>query len=368
MKDAAVFQKGWGVDMNSITEAKILVIDDDAGTRRVTEAILQAQGFGFLEAADGKAGIEIAKEAVPDLILLDINMPGMNGFETCLRLKEDVATRNIPVVILTARKEREVRLKTLQVGASDFLEKPLDVTELLVRVNNLLKAKKYQDALEHNSKALELQVADRTRQLKEALIDTMHRLSLATEYRDEDTYLHVKRISYYTDLVARRLGVPAKEAEIMYYASPMHDIGKVGIPDSILLKPTGLTPREFEVMKTHTTIGARILRGSDSPYLKSAEKFALCHHERWDGLGYPQGLKGKEIPLEGRILNIIDQYDSLRSNRPYKPPFDHETAVRILTKGGPDSRTTPAHFDPEILEIFRKTQSEFRDIYEANSE
>ena len=202
--------------------------------------------------------------------------------------------------------------------------------------------------------------------MREVLLETVQRLTLVAEYKDDDARLHGKRISLYTDLIAGELGIPPREADIMSFAGPMHDIGKVGIPDSILLKRGLLTPREFEIMKVHTTIGGRILRGSENPYLRSAEKFALFHHERWDGTGYPHEIGGEEIPIEGRILYLIDLYDALRCRRPYKPPLPHETAVSIITEG--DYRTSPSHFDPTILGIFRAREDRFRNIFDLHRE
>lgn len=202
------------------------------------------------------------------------------------------------------------------------------------------------------------------RDLRRGLLETVQRLTLVAEYKDEDARLHGKRISLYTELVARDLGIPEQECEIMCFASPMHDIGNVGIPDSSLLKQETLTAREFEVMKTHTEIGARILGGSENPYLVSAEKFALCHHERWDGTGYPRELRGEEIPIEGRILYLVDLYDALRNRRPYKPAFRHEVAVSIMTQG--NYRSSPGHFDPTILEIFKANEGRFRAIFDEN--
>lgn len=350
------------VELDSQKKETILVIDDDSSVVGVLKALLSKEGFDVESAADGFEGLSRAKTIRPDLVLLDISMPKMNGLETCRRLKDGNGTRDIPIVMFTAYTDSDSKITSLKAGANDFLGKPLDSSELVVRVNNLLKAKKYQDLLKSHSQILEAQVEDRSKQLKKALLDTVHRLTLAAEYRDEDTYTHIKRVSLYTRVLVKDFGIPDENAEIMAFSAPMHDIGKVGISDAILLKQGTLTPQEFEIMKTHTTIGARILRNSESPFLQSAETFALYHHERWDGKGYPLGLKREDIPIEGRIMNIIDQYDALRSKRPYKPPFDHDTAMKIITEG--DERTTPDHFDPVILNIFKKNADVFQKIFD----
>jgi len=200
--------------------------------------------------------------------------------------------------------------------------------------------------------------------LNKALLETVQRLTLVAEYRDEDAHSHCRRVRYYTEFLVKRLGIPEPDAATMVFASPMHDIGKIGIPDAILLKQEKLTPREFETMKTHTVIGETLLGNSNNPYLVSARRFALHHHERWDGSGYPFGRKGEEIPIEGRIMYLIDKYDALRSRRPYKPPFRHEAAVLVITRG--DYGTRPEHFDPNLLEVFRSSEKDFADIFDSH--
>ncbi len=347
---------------------KILVVDDVLLNIKILSKTLK-EHYSILVATNGADAIELAQQnADINLILLDIMMPDMDGYEVATRLKADPGTMKTPIIFLTAMDKTEDEAKGLKLGAVDYITKPFNKEILKARVKTHLELEEYRTKLERK-------VADRTEKLSKAVtdlakaasqikagyIEAIFRLTLASEFKDEDTGGHIKRVSYYTKELATAMGMDSEFIDTIHHASPMHDIGKVGIPDSILLKPSSLSSEEWEIMQTHTTIGAKILEGSNSPYLQMACEVALSHHERWDGNGYPNKRKGDAIPLPGRIMNIADQYDALRSKRPYKPGFDHETTYNIITKG--DGRTEPAHFDPAVLEAFINSADTFRQIY-----
>ncbi|MDP2646237.1 MAG: response regulator [Desulfobacterales bacterium] len=344
---------------------KILMVDDEERNLRLMEALLIPLGYDCVMARDGVAALAKAKSAAPDLILLDIMMPGMDGYETARRLKADEDTRIIPIVMVTALQEVADRVKALEAGADDFLSKPVDKTEVRARVASLLKVKAYNDHMRNYQKELEAAVAQRTAQLstafekiKVAALDTIRRLSHAAEYKDEDTGAHILRMSNYAASVARKMGLSEKTVEYILYAAPMHDIGKIGVPDRILLKPGKLDPDEWEIMKQHTIFGAKILEGSDAGFIRLGEIVALMHHEKWDGTGYPKGLKGKQIPLVGRIVAIADVFDALTSQRPYKEAFSLEKSYEIIRQGREN------HFDPDVVDSFFAAEKEILAIKE----
>jgi len=354
---------------------RILVVDDEETNVKFLSTLCQKTGYEVITAHNGIQAVEMAKEFSPDCILMDIMMPQMDGYAATEILKNTQSTMHIPVIVLTGHYSKEDILKGISKGADDFLSKPFDIQELLLRIRNHLKIKEYHDFLQHHTMTLERQVKEKTAGLREALdqldqsyerlksahVDTIHKLALTAEFKDADTGEHINRLSLYAKVIAGQLGMEQDLIDTIYCAIPMHDIGKVGIPDEILFKAAPLTEQEWEIMKTHTTIGARILRDSSSSFLRMAEIIALCHHERWDGTGYPQGLAQEKIPFVARITNLVDQYDALRSKRPYKLPLDHDAVYKILTEG--DGRTDPGHFDPRILEAFKKVHSHFRQIY-----
>ncbi|MBU2550353.1 MAG: two-component system response regulator [Proteobacteria bacterium] len=339
--------------------ARILVVDDEDLNLRLIEALLRPQGYEVTLARDGAEALEKVRENPPDLILLDIMMPRMNGFETAGKIRSDPATMLIPIVMVTALQDVEDRVKALEVGADDFLTKPVDRMELRARVRSLLKVKAYNDHMKNYQQELEAQVAQRTEQLRQAFekitrasLETIHRLARAAEYKDEDTGAHILRMSNYSAAIARKMGLDDVTVERILYAAPMHDVGKIGIPDSILLKPGPLGKEEWELMKQHTTIGARILEGSDGDFIRMAEMISLTHHEKWDGNGYPRGLQGEDIPLVARIVAIADVFDALMSKRPYKQPFSLEKSLGIIRE------SRGSHFDPEAVDAFFSIQDE----------
>lgn len=337
---------------------RILIVDDTIANIRILDGILK-NDYDISVATDGANALEIANSSTkPDLILLDVKMPGMDGYEVCKKLKSNTKTTHIPVLFVTTQSEIKDETKGLQLGAVDYITKPISPPIVASRVRNHMNLHLHQSHLEDL-------VKERTKQLRTGYIDTVRRLTLASEFKDEDTGAHIKRISYYTESLSREIGMDCEFCDSIFYASPMHDIGKVAIPDSILLKEGPLNEKEFQIMKTHTEIGAKILQGSESPFLQMAIDIALYHHERWDGSGYPDGLKEHEIPLTARIMNISDQYDALRSKRPYKPAFDQSKSYTIIVKG--DGRTMPGHFDPEILEVFKKVAGDFEDIFNEHT-
>lgn len=351
--------------MNQSRQATILVVDDDGFNRKLLETMLAAAGYAVRSTASGEEALAAVAEQLPDLILLDVMMPGLDGFEVARRLKDDPRSRPIPIILVTALEDSESRLRGLEAGAEEFLSKPVNRAELQVRIKNMLRVKEFNDFLADHNRLLEEQVRTRTRQLTGSYRDTIFALARAAEYHDEDTGLHIKRVSHYCVTLADRMGMDAVFRDAIFYASPMHDVGKIGVPDAVLLKPSALNAEEWVVMKKHPEQGARILGEiSDSPYITMGKEIALGHHERWDGSGYPYGRRGEENPLSARIMMLGDIYDALRAKRPYKPPYAHEQAMETITAG--DGRTLPAHFDPAVLAAFKDCADTFREIYDTH--
>lgn len=333
--------------------ADILVVDDEEWNRKLMKSMLTPLEYNLHYAEDGIEALEQISAVEPDAILLDLMMPKMDGYEVARRLKESAQYRHIPLIIITGSREESNRIRALELGVDDFITKPVNRSELIARLRSSLKIKAYHDGLLRYQDELEQKVESRTRELqqsfekiKEASLETIYRLTRAAEYRDEDTGDHIQRMSLMSAAIARAMGWSEKVIERLLYAAPMHDIGKIGIPDSILVKPGKLDAEEWKIMKTHTTIGAKILEGSSFGFLRLGKMIALTHHEKWDGSGYPYGLAGKKIPLIGRIVAVADVFDALTTKRPYKEAFPQEKALAIVKEGRGN------HFDPDVVDVF----------------
>ncbi|MBK8762639.1 MAG: response regulator [Sulfuritalea sp.] len=325
----------------------LLVVDDNATNltlfRHLLQKIEDAEVLCFAEAA---RALEWCAANEPDLILLDYMMPVIDGLEFIRRLQAMPERRDVAIVMVTADTESDVRHQALSLGAQDFLTKPVDKVELIARVRNLLALRLSRRQLADRAAWLADEVAKATATIAAREKEAILRLSRAAEYRDPETGMHLLRMSNYTRIVAAGLGLPPGEQKQLMEAAPMHDVGKVGTPDHILLKPGRLTPEEFEVMKQHATIGYEILRDSVSQLLQNAAVVALTHHEKFDGSGYPRGLAGEAIPLYGRIVAVADVFDALTSERPYKKAWTLDAAATFLKEGA------GSHFDPACVEAF----------------
>jgi putative two-component system response regulator len=344
---------------DELHRATIMVVDDTPANLKLLGQMLQGQGCRVLAFPQGQMALKAAGKTPPDLILLDINMPDLNGFEVCQRLKADPALRDIPVIFISALTDTADKVRAFAAGGVDFVTKPFQFEEVNARVATHLRLRYFQAELETNNRQLAALVKEKVKEISDSQLATIHALSKLAESRDDETGEHIERTQNTCRVLAEELARnPRYEARIdrpfvdnLFHAAPLHDVGKVGIVDSILLKPGALTREEFEIMKTHASLGANTLMVVHNKYprnafLKMGIAVARSHHERWDGSGYPDGLVGERIPLSARIMAVADVYDALRSRRPYKPGFAHDRCVKIITEG------SGKHFDPGVVEAF----------------
>ncbi len=335
------------IPQKDLLKAKILIIDDEPANVTLVERMLKKNGFHNLRSTtDSREAVAIYKECAPDLVLLDLAMPYIDGFQIMEELNKIAGNSYVPVLVLTAQSDPRTRLRALSSGAKDFLAKPLDLLEAVMRISNMLTIRLMHNQLRDRNKILEEKVKERASEIHDTCQEVILRLGRAAEYRDNETSMHIIRMSRFCERLGREAGMNESECRLLLDASPMHDIGKIAIPDRILLKPGKLDAEEWEIMKMHATIGASMLGGSDHELLQLAETIAFTHHEKWDGSGYPRGLQGVKIPFVGQIVAICDVFDALTNERPYKKAWPMEEAVQYVQD------QSDKHFNPHLVELF----------------
>jgi putative two-component system response regulator len=329
----------------TVYQGRILIVDDQEPNVLLLERLLTGCGFAnIMSTTQSARAVPMCAEYDPDILLLDLQMPAPDGFEIMRSLEAQLTgPERLPVLVLTADASPETKRRALSMGASDFVNKPFDVTEVYLRIRNLLHTRYLQKELRRHNVTLEERVRERTRQLEEAQREIVDRLARAAEYRDDNTGEHARRVGRMAGRIAEKLGLEDDFVEQIRRAAPLHDVGKLSLPDAILLKPGKLTWEEFEDMKQHTLVGAEILGRSRSQLLRLSEEIALTHHERWDGTGYPAGLAGEDIPISGRIVAVADVFDALVHDRPYKEAWPASKALAEI------QRLSGTHFDPDVV-------------------
>ncbi|MGE5396673.1 MAG: HD domain-containing phosphohydrolase [Chitinophagales bacterium] len=332
----------------------VLIVDDTPENIDVLRGILGDE-YNIKVAINGQMALKAAEKTLPDIILLDVMMPDMDGYEVCARLKANPITHNIPVIFVTARGDEVDEAKGFEVGAVDYVTKPISSIIVKARLRTQL-------ALKDQNAELERQVTSKTKQIYETQLEIIRRLGIASEYRDYETGMHIERMSQYTYLIAKAYGLGEMQAKLVFEAAPMHDVGKIGIPESILLKPGKLTDEEFAIMKKHCRIGAEIIGEHKVELLKTARIIALQHHEKWNGTGYPEGLSGDDIHLYARIAAVSDVFDALSSKRPYKEAWSSEKTIELIKS------ESGKHFDPLVVEAFFKCLDDILAVKEVHSD
>jgi putative two-component system response regulator len=370
----------------ALRSSKIMIVDDEPINVKLARKYLALEGYqNFTLTTDSREVMNLVDREQPDLVLLDVMMPYVSGLDLLATIRASERWRHLPVIILTAANDQSTKRRANELGVNDFLGKPVDPTELIPRIRNVLLVKQHYDHLQKYSEQLEAEVLRRTAELARSRQEVIHCLARAAEFRDDDTGRHVCRVGRYARLIGEELGWKGEQLEMLEQAAQLHDIGKIGIPDSILLKPGKLDPEEFEIMQKHSAfgkkitqslpnnemnvlrghaeLGSKLLQSTESPILALAATIAISHHEKWDGSGYPLGLAGEDIPVAGRITAVADVFDALSSKRPYKAPFPLEKCFEVLQEG------RGSHFDPTVLDAFfarRKdiveTQIRFADV------